>query len=44
MLTLAQQELRYSFSEDYAITSLAFPWNRMFEIQCEIKIGSEQCE
>ena len=44
MLTLAQQELRHSFSEDYAITSLAFPWKRMFEIQCEIKIGSEQCE
>ena len=44
MLTLAQQELRHSFSEDYAITRLAFPWKRMFEIQCEIKIGSEQCE
>ena len=44
MLALAQRELRHSFSKEYTITDLAFPWNRMFEIQCEIEIGSEQCE
>lgn len=42
LVDLSGEELLHSFKEPYRITKLLFPWNRMFEINCEVKIGSDE--